>query len=332
MSTPLITQTITLLPAAPDPATDDAPTFSTKAAAMVLGQKAMVPEMNTYAGQANALAAGVDAAAAAADADAATASAAASTAVNAPGSGATSTTSLTVGTGSKTLTIQTGKLFGVGQFVTIANGANVMTGSITAYNSGTGSLTVDVTNIKGSGTFASWTIGLAGAPGLPSLVMVASVTPAAAATADFLTLFSNNTIFDDFVVILEGISNSGSGTGLRMRYANGGTVDATSNYIPLPNNSDPTTTTATSSGASGNVGTLGKGATGQINIFNVNSSTGLKGDTYAVIAQADASTFNRVTAGNAYNGGVISGFRLFWNDGSNFKAQGTVRVYGISKN
>jgi len=70
MSIPLITQTIALLPAAPDPATDDAPTFSTKAAAMVLGQKAMVPEMNTYATQANALAAGVDAAATIAQASA----------------------------------------------------------------------------------------------------------------------------------------------------------------------------------------------------------------------------------------------------------------------
>lgn len=332
MSIPLITQAITLLPAAPDPATDDAPTFSTKAAAMVLGQKAMVPEMNTYAGQANALATGVDAAAAAADADAATASAAASTAVNAPGSGATSTTSLTVGTGSKTLTIQTGKLFGVGQFVTIADGANVMTGSITAHNSGTGSLTVDVTNIKGSGTFASWTIGLAGAPGLPSLVMVASVTPAAAATLDFLTLFSNNTIFDDFVVVMGGVSNAGSGSGMRIRFANAGSVDTASNYYPLANTGSPSTTAATSGAVSGSVGTLGMGATGQINVYNVNSASTLKASTHAVVAQDDASTFSQVTAGNAYKGGVISGFRLFWNDGSNFKAQGTIRVYGISKN
>lgn len=52
-----ITQVITTLPAAPDPATDTRDEFSTKAAASVLAQKAMVPELNTWAGQVNAIAA-----------------------------------------------------------------------------------------------------------------------------------------------------------------------------------------------------------------------------------------------------------------------------------
>jgi hypothetical protein len=56
-----ITQVIDTLPAAPDPATDLPAAFSTKAAASVLAQKAMVPQINTWSGQANALAADVNA-------------------------------------------------------------------------------------------------------------------------------------------------------------------------------------------------------------------------------------------------------------------------------
>lgn len=52
-----ITQVITTLPDAPDPATMTRDQFSTAAAASVLAQKAMVPELNTWAGQVNAIAA-----------------------------------------------------------------------------------------------------------------------------------------------------------------------------------------------------------------------------------------------------------------------------------
>ena len=75
----------------------------------------------------------------------------------------TSVTSLLIGTGAKTLTVSTGKSFTIGQFVTIANTptpANYMFGQITAYNSGTGVLTVNVTSIGGAGTFTAWTIAL----------------------------------------------------------------------------------------------------------------------------------------------------------------------------
>lgn len=75
----------------------------------------------------------------------------------------TSTTSLAIGTGSKTLTTQAGKAWVVGAFVYIASSAsvaNLMFGQITAYNSTTGSLTVNVLSYTGSGTLAAWSIGL----------------------------------------------------------------------------------------------------------------------------------------------------------------------------
>jgi hypothetical protein len=86
-----------------------------------------------------------------------------SNAVNAPATNATSTTSLTIGTGSKSLTLaEIGKLFYIGQTVSISDttGLNVMSGTITAFDSGTGAMTVNVTNAIGTGTIASWIISV----------------------------------------------------------------------------------------------------------------------------------------------------------------------------
>lgn len=72
-----------------------------------------------------------------------------------------STTSLLIGTGSKTLTVGTGLGYALGMPLKLASAANVanyMKGVVTAYNSGTGSLTVNVASIGGSGTFADWAV------------------------------------------------------------------------------------------------------------------------------------------------------------------------------
>jgi hypothetical protein len=77
-----ITQTITTLPAAPDPATQTPTAFSTTAAAYVLAQKDMVPELNTWAGQTNTVAGEVNANAATATTQASAASVSALAAAN----------------------------------------------------------------------------------------------------------------------------------------------------------------------------------------------------------------------------------------------------------
>ncbi|MGE8143040.1 hypothetical protein ACQKOE_13780 [Novosphingobium sp. NPDC080210] len=85
---------------------------------------------------------------------------------------ATSTTSLAIGTGSKSLTIETGKNFQIGQSVRIASTAtpaNYMDGQVTAHNNSTGALTVSVSAIGGTGTLAAWTISLAVSGGGVSL-------------------------------------------------------------------------------------------------------------------------------------------------------------------
>ena len=72
----------------------------------------------------------------------------------------TSTSSLAIGTGAKSFATQTSKEWVVGQVVVASSGSNYMKGQVAAYNAGTDVLDVNVTSVNGSGTFASWTIGL----------------------------------------------------------------------------------------------------------------------------------------------------------------------------
>lgn len=98
---------------------------------------------------------------------------------------ATSTTSLSIATGSKSLTIEAGKSFAIGQPVLIASTAapaNWMHGQVTAYDSGTGALTVTVGTISGSGTVAAWSVS------------VTAVVPAAAPSLTQRTITSTDTL------------------------------------------------------------------------------------------------------------------------------------------
>lgn len=74
----------------------------------------------------------------------------------------TSTTSLLISVASKTLTVQASKSYVVGMTVTIAyttDATQWMRGIVTAYDSGTGSLTVSVSYISSvTGTYTAWTI------------------------------------------------------------------------------------------------------------------------------------------------------------------------------
>jgi len=99
----------------------------------------------------------------------AAAAASAASALNAPGTSATCSTSLTIGTGTQSFTLdQTGKAFALGQIVVLASTASPaiqMIGPITAFNSGTGAISFTATYVAGSGTFSSWTIALSGPQG-----------------------------------------------------------------------------------------------------------------------------------------------------------------------
>jgi chemotaxis protein histidine kinase CheA len=78
----------------------------------------------------------------------------------------TSTTSLLIAVASKVFTTQSGKFFDAGTWVLCTSDAdptNYMHGQVTSYVTTT--LTVNVTNIGGAGTFADWTIRVSGTRG-----------------------------------------------------------------------------------------------------------------------------------------------------------------------
>lgn len=104
----------------------------------------------------------------------------AASALTAPGTNATSTTSMAIGSGSKAFTLaQTGKSFVVGQWVSVTNTAapstQWMLGAITAFTPGTGAITVNVVQSQGSGTLTTWAVAAA-APANVNGSMAAPVT------------------------------------------------------------------------------------------------------------------------------------------------------------
>jgi len=89
--------------------------------------------------------------------------AAASSAINSPGTNATSTSSITPAIGANAFTLaQTGKAFVVGQFVTVADATTPTTkffnGAITAFNSGTGAITVTASVVNATASGSNWVV------------------------------------------------------------------------------------------------------------------------------------------------------------------------------
>ena len=77
----------------------------------------------------------------------------------------TSTTSVALGTGTKTFTVNTGLVIDAGSDILVQSAASVAAskanygwGRVVSYNSGTGALIVYIEGIRGSGTITSWTI------------------------------------------------------------------------------------------------------------------------------------------------------------------------------
>ncbi|MEY4473328.1 MAG: hypothetical protein RL671_1632 [Pseudomonadota bacterium] len=244
---------ITALPAPPTRA--DATNFNARA-------DAFLSALPTFASEANSLASEVNG-------YASNAAASAATATNAPGTSATSTTSLAIGTGAKSLTVQTGKAFVVGQWVTItstATPANWMHGQITAYTSGTGALTVTAAAVGGSGTYAAWTIGLSA----PSQSSAALLSTSSYADPAWLTSLAASKLTGTITIAGGG---TGAGTGADARtnldVPSRSGVGASGTWgISISGNaaSANTATTATVSGTANALNTSGNYQVGSLGI------------------------------------------------------------------
>lgn len=81
----------------------------------------------------------------------------------------TSSSAVTIGTGSKSLTTQPNLSYLPGVFVAVSDSTapkvNQMIGVVTAYNANTGAMTFDAIKAFGAGDISAWSISLSGPPG-----------------------------------------------------------------------------------------------------------------------------------------------------------------------
>lgn len=92
------------------------------------------------------------------------------TAINAPGTNATSPSTMTLSIGLKSPTIQTGKAIRQGQYGTFSvagDGAKAMDGRVLAYDPATGAMTFDARRVEGSGSASNWVFALSAPQSMP---------------------------------------------------------------------------------------------------------------------------------------------------------------------
>ena len=95
----------------------------------------------------------------------------------------TSSTSVEIGTGSKTFTVnEDGKAFAANASIHIVDAANpntnYMEGTVTSYDTSTKSLVVNITSTGGSGTYSNWLINIGGSCNRIQDIPVSSSAPA----------------------------------------------------------------------------------------------------------------------------------------------------------
>jgi hypothetical protein len=153
------------------------------------------------------------------------------------------------------------------------------------------------------------------------IVLLATLTPTAAANVDFLTTFSAS--YDNYLILGDALVPNVSDQ-LCLRVAVAGAADSAANYCA-------STTLNTYAPVTSTVFATGKGGGFVCNINNVNGTNG-KTITSRGSAQSAAGTnFTSQTSDYTYIGASsVTGIRLFWFSGNNFTATGTIKIYGYS--
>ncbi len=168
------------------------------------------------------------------------------------------------------------------------------------------------------------------ATSLSGTVLLATLTPTAAAAVDALSTFSST--YDNYLIIGDGIFPAAS-TSLQMRFANAGVVDASSNYGCSANVAGTTSTGVTiiQVTSSANVYNATGGLNFAFTVQNVNSSAALKVTIGSAVYQSAAAPTYNVDGVNGIYGSasLVSGVRFLWASGGNFAATGKIRIYGL---
>lgn len=134
----------------------------------------------------------------------------------------TSTTSNTIGTGAQTYATQANLQFQTNQILQIAHDAsNYGVGTVTSYNSSTGALVMNITNIVGAGTYTSWNIMISGTAGPAGSFNIIGLTvnTAPVGANDYLPIYqassSSNTRMtpNNLFKVINGFPYQGSPSG-----------------------------------------------------------------------------------------------------------------------
>lgn len=169
-------------------------------------------------------------------------------------------------------------------------------------------------------------------PNTTSMVLLATVSPTAAANVDALTTFAST--YDNYLIIGQGIKPGVDDTALVMRVANAGVVDTGSNYVGSPgqDGSTPVTTALAYAQLTAAVTAAGIGADFVLHVTNCNDATNLKAVLIKSLSQQAATpAFVSWGGATAYiAASAISGVRFYWNGGANFAATGKIRIYAYN--
>ena len=269
----------------------------------------------------------------------------AASAINSPGTQATSTTSMTIGIGSKAFTlVQTGKNFVVGQWVSITDSSNpstnFMTGGITAFNSGTGAITVNVVFSSGSGTLASWVITQATATnpipgttgnegkllGVNSSAVSAWISPPSTwANWQLITANAGTFTVPDGITAIRAYVFGKGGNGSANGAGGAGGGGGGCSFGTIPCKPGDVFTFDTTSGA-----VLKKGATAYLSANNGGNASGTTAGTGATAGSVGGGL--GITSSGAYGGGdgCVGGGGAYGGGGSSGSPLGTGITAGSS--
>jgi len=241
--------------------------------------------------------------------------------------GTTTITAMTIPSGAERTLVFDGIL-------TLTNSANLILPSGANITTAAG----DSCKVRGDGASVARVVSYTTATGRalvvtpPGLVKIAGpVTPLAAPTADFLSLF--NSTYDNYRIIIDGITPAADDS-LLLRVAVANAADSTSNYYGgLPSGTVITASATSAPITAGVTTTAGSGASFTIDILNVNDAVRAKQILASGASQRNATPGFIVTQQNTQfnRANVVTGFQLLWSTASNFSAVGSITVYGYSK-
>jgi len=161
---------------------------------------------------------------------------------------ATSTSSVAIGTGAKTFTVQSGRGYSAGQWVRVSNSSsNYMEGTVTSYSGTTLIINVPAGRAIGSGTYTSWNVNITGDVGPANSLAIGSITTGAAGSSASATITGTAPSQTLNLTIPRGNTGATGETG--PQGAPGAAATITVGTVDTVNPDDPAT--VTNSGTSG---------------------------------------------------------------------------------